>query len=116
MIAGHHLLQLYPRNQALARLGSRCDPPLQYAGLRRLLDAPQPAERVGEEGAPVFAVVPAVPEFEAVIVIGESQGGGHVLIRNRPAPVDVIQVTRAILQEDADRLPLSLADQGRVDI
>ena len=46
--------------------------------------------------------VAAVAEVELVVVAGELQRGGHLLVRQRPVAVEVVEVVRAVLQEDAD--------------
>ena len=39
-----------------------------------------------------------------------------LLIRQRPAPVCVVQIVRPILEEDADRLAFRLSDQRGIDV
>ena len=50
----------------------------------------------------MVAVVRAVAEDELVILAGELEGGGHVLIGEGPVAVLVVEVVPAVLQEDAD--------------
>ena len=62
--------------------------------------------------AVVAAVAPVVIDF----VAGEVEGAFHLLVGHPPvAAVDVL-VGAAVLEEDADRLRLVLADQGRIDV
>src|SRR5262245_55885681 len=49
-----------------------------------LFFAPEPAERIGEDGAAVFPVVAAVAVLELVIVLGELQRERHLLIGQGP--------------------------------
>src|SRR5437868_4819303 len=86
------------------------------AGRGRAVVSPQPTKRLRQDRAAVLAVVPAVAVLETVIVLGKFQGGSHLLVRQRPIAVRVIQIARSILHEDADWLRLGLADQGRVDV
>src|SRR5687767_11942310 len=85
--------------------------------MTRLL-APEPAQRVGKDRAAVFSTVPAVAEDELMIVAGELQRRGHFLVRERPVAVQIIEIIRAILQEDAERLRLLLrfANEPRVHV
>ena len=62
------------------------------------------------------AIMASVAVDESVIVSGELESCRHLLVRERPASVEVIEVIRAFLQEDSNRLPLSFADQCRVDV
>src|SRR5262245_55188864 len=78
--------------------------------------APQPAERLGQERAAVLVRVGAVAELEAVVVAAELARRRHLLVRERPVPVLVVEVVRAVLQEDAHRPLRVLADQSRVDV
>ena len=52
----------------------------------------------------MFAVVPLGTENEGVVVAGEFQGGGHVLIREGPIAVKIVEIVGAVLEEDAERL------------
>jgi hypothetical protein len=54
--------------------------------------------------------------FEAVVVAPEFQRGRHFLVRKWPVPELVVEVVRAVLQEDADRPDRSLPDERRVDV
>src|SRR5206468_1276673 len=51
---------------------------------------------------------------ESVIIPRELQALGHLLVGQGPVAVGVVEVVGAILEEDADRLPARLADQGFV--
>lgn len=62
------------------------------------------------------AIVATVAEGKLIVVAHEFQRGGHLLIRQRPVPMQVIEVVGPILQEDADRLLLGLADDAGVGI
>src|SRR4051794_27463116 len=78
------------------------------AALRRLprpVLAPEPAERVGQDGAAVSVAVETLAVDEPVVVPRELQGLGHLLVGQRPVAVGIVEVVGAILQEDADRLP-----------
>ncbi len=80
----------------------------------RLVVPPEPAERVRQDGAAVAVAVEAVAVDELVIVVGELEGLGHLLVGQRPVAVIVVQVVAAVLEEGADRLLRRLADQGLV--
>src|SRR5262249_1555420 len=80
------------------------------------LVAPQPAQRLRQDGAAVLAVVAAVAHHELVVVLHELQRRGHLLVRQRPVAVQVVEVVLAVLEEDADRLLLRLADHPRIDV
>src|SRR6266852_5430392 len=82
--------------------------------LRR--SAPQPAQSVGQERAAVLVRVTAVAVLEAVVVAPELQRGRHLLVRERPVPELVVEVVRAVLEEDADRPDRSLPDERGVDV
>src|SRR4051812_9872595 len=62
------------------------------------------------------AVVGAVAVFEAAVVAGELQGGSHFLIRERPVAELIVQIVRAVLQEDAERFVLGLANLFRINV
>ena len=72
------------------------DPWVEY------LITPEPAEGIGEEGAAVFVGVATVAEVEAVVVFGEFEGGGHLLVGEGPVAVGVVEVVGAVLEEDAE--------------
>src|SRR5262245_49263312 len=78
----------------LLLLGSR--------GAGVLVRPPQPAERLGQDGATMFAIVLAVAVLELVVVLGPFQGGSHLLVGQRPVAVEVVQVIGAVLQKDTD--------------
>ena len=79
-----------------------------------LVVAPEPAERVGQDGAAVLVAVEALAEDEFVVVPGERERLGHLLVGQGPVAVVVVEVVGAVLEEDADRLLGGLADQGLV--
>src|SRR5438105_377830 len=83
-------------------------------GRLRLPAPPEPAEGVGQDRAAVLVAVEAVPIDELVIIFGESQRLRHLLVGERPVAVIVVEVVGPVLEEDADRLPGGLADQGLV--
>src|SRR3954470_15829611 len=80
----------------------------------RLVLAPEPAERVGEDRLAVLAAVEALAVDEGVVIPLERQGLGHLLVGQGPVAVGVVEVVGAVLEEDADRLLVALADQGLV--
>src|SRR5439155_16515945 len=83
------------------------------AGSFRII-APQPPQRLGQNSAAVLAVVAFGAELEFVVVTHELQRRRHLLVRQRPVPVQIVQVVRAVLQKHSDRLFLRLADQRRI--
>ncbi len=85
-------------------------------GQRSEFRPPQPAKRVGQDGAAVLPVVRSVSEDEAVIIASEGERAGHLLVRERPVAVQVVQVVRTVLQENSDRLALRLADPSGNDV
>ena len=85
-------------------------------GERRQRGTPEPAEGIGQDRAAVLSAVAAGAEHELEIVAHERQRAGHLLVRQRPVAVEVVQVVRAVLQEDADRFALGLADPRGVDV
>ena len=52
---------------------------------------------------PVAVEAPA--EGEPIVVLLEREGPGHLLVRQRPVAVLVVQVVGPVLEEDANRLP-----------
>ena len=77
---------------------------------------PEPAHGVGKDLGGVLAVVSAVAPGMVDFVAGKDQRAFHFLVGHPPvAAIDVL-VVAAILQEDAERLGLILADQRRVDV
>src|SRR2546423_11456133 len=75
--------------------------------LRRLFSmiaAAHPALRVGQGCPAMFSVVAAIAEFELIVIPCKFQRSGHLLVRERPTAVQVIQIIRAILQKNANRL------------
>src|SRR5215207_5009946 len=79
---------------------------------------PEPPQRAGQERSPVLRAVPAGAKLELVVVAGKLQGCRHILVCERPVPVEVVQIRASILQENANRFRarLRFADQCRVDI
>src|SRR5581483_2253961 len=89
--------------------------PLNNAIRLRLIVPPQPAQRIRQYRPSVPVAVKAVPPLEFVIVTGKRERLRHLLIRERPVTVRVIQIVRAVLQKHADRFRrLRLADERRV--
>jgi len=72
---------------------------------------PEPTERIGQQRAAMFAVVPAVAELEFVIVAHEFQAGGHLLVRQWPVAVEVVEIICSVLKKNADGLLLRFADE-----
>jgi len=64
----------------------------------------------------VLVRVGPVAEDELIIVLRERQRLRHLLVRERPIPVLVVEIARPVLQENPQRLLLRLADQRRVDV
>ena len=64
----------------------------------------------------MFRRVGAVAHDEVVVVVHELQCCGHLLIGERPIAVLVVEVTRSVLQEHAQRLVVRLANYRRVDV
>src|SRR4051812_46313236 len=60
-----------------------------------LFVAPQPAQRVRQDGAAVLAVVAAVAVDELVVVLHVLQRRRHLLVGQRPVAVFVVQVAAA---------------------
>src|ERR1041385_5692199 len=91
---------------------------LQALRLRGLLlvIAEEPAHRLRQESATVLPVVGAGPVLEAEVVLLEPEGGLHLLVRQGPVPVLVVEVARAVLEEDPDGLGRRLPDQRGVDV
>ena len=54
--------------------------------------------------------------MNSVIVAHELERCGHLLIGQRPIPVEIVEVAGAILERNFDRLALRLANQPGVDI
>src|SRR5688572_9302199 len=79
--------------------------------------APEPAERIGKDGPAVLPRVTALAEHKGVIVAHELERRRHVLLRERPVTMQVVEIVAAILQEHAERLGgFSLPDQRRVNV
>ena len=62
----------------------------------------------------MLRAVATLAEHEPVIVAGEFQRGGHLLIRQWPVAKLPVQIVLSTLQEDPNRLPGCLADEGGV--
>ena len=56
----------------------------------------------------------ALAEDELVVVALVFQGGRHLPIRERPVAMHVVEIRRAVLEENANGLLVGLADQGGV--
>ena len=59
---------------------------------------------------------PPVAPVVVDLVAGEDQGPLHLLVGHPPVAAVDVQVGAAVLEEDADRLRLVLADQRRIDV
>src|SRR5262245_59511568 len=68
----------------------------------RFVITPQPAQADGQDRAPVPVAVKSESPLEFEIVAGERQRFGHLLVRQRPIAVRIVQIVLAILQKDAD--------------
>src|SRR5579872_6591499 len=75
---------------------------------------PQPSERLRKDRLPLARAVETVTEDELVIVAGKRERLRHLLRREGPVAVVVIEIVLAILKEDADGLPRRLADHRLV--
>lgn len=53
---------------------------------------------------------------ELVIVFGEGEGLGHLLVREPPITVGVVQVVASVLKPDPKRAFLFLADESGIDV
>src|SRR5215510_4715911 len=84
--------------------------------LRRLVSSPEPSQGIGQQGRAVFRCVGAIPKLEAVVVVHELERRSHLLVGQWPVAVLVVQVARAVLQEDPDRFWFRLADDSRIDV
>ena len=78
--------------------------------------APQPAERVGQDRGALDVVVAPVSRDEADVVARVLEGAGHRLVPDPPVAAVDVQVAAAVLEEDADRPRLGLADEGGVHV
>ena len=58
----------------------------------------------------MFSGVRAITHYELIIIVLKLQRGRHLLIRERPVPVLIIQIARSVLQEYPNRFPFCLAD------
>src|SRR6266487_1233574 len=66
-----------------------------------MIVAPEPTQRIRENGPAVAIAVEAVPVLEPVVVPGVRQGLRQRLIGERPVAVRVVEIVFAVLQEDA---------------
>lgn len=58
----------------------------------------------------------ALSEHEFVVVIQVLQGGGHLLVAERPVAVGIVEISPAILQPEAEGFALGGADQVGVGV
>src|SRR5436309_13919638 len=65
--------------------------------------APEPAQRIRQEGAPAPVAVEPPAEDELVVLPPQLQGLGHLLLRQRPVAVPVPEMVCAVPQYYADR-------------
>ena len=77
---------------------------------------PEPARGVGENLGRVLTVVAAVAPIVVDLVAGEAQGAFQFLIGHPPVAAVDVEVVRAVLEEDADRLRLIFSNQGGIDV
>src|SRR5215831_10978842 len=90
---------------AALRIGDTIAPPT--GGMRarlRLIPAPEPPQRVGQDRAAVAVAEEPLAVLEAVVVAGERERFGEREVRERPVAVRVVEIVRAVLKEDANRL------------
>ena len=78
--------------------------------------SPNPAEGVGKKSAPVLDAVASVGGDEFVIVFGEGEGLGHLLVREPPIAVGVVEVVASVLKPDPKGAFLFLADECGIDV
>ena len=78
--------------------------------------APQPAQRVGQDRGALDVVVAPVALDEADVVARVLEGARHRLVPDPPVAAVDVQVTAAVLEEDADRPRLGLADERRIRV
>src|SRR6056297_1657248 len=60
--------------------------------LFRLHIAPEPAEGVRQYRAAMSTIMAAISEDKLVVITGKFQCGGHSLIGERPAAVEIVQI------------------------
>lgn len=72
---------------------------------------PQPAQGLWQQGAAVDHVVAALPEDELVPVTSVMQRLRQCLVGEAPAPVRVVKVVGARLEESRDRPALRRPDE-----
>jgi hypothetical protein len=76
--------------------------PVWFAGrdrsrCRNWFIRPEPAEIIGKPQASCLGIMPPLSPGEPVLVTREPQGGGHVLIAQRPVAEKVVEVITALL-------------------
>ena len=78
--------------------------------------APEPAKGVRKNGGAVLRIVRAGAILKLEIIPREFQRRCHVLIGEWPVAMRVVQIVRALLEKDTDRLrfALRLTNEGRV--
>ena len=77
---------------------------------------PPPTQRVGQDRGAVVAVVAAGARDEPHVVARILERAGHRLISDPPVAAVDVEVAAPILEEDADRPRLGLANERRVGI
>src|SRR5205085_1351188 len=85
-------------------------------GLRRIIIAPEPGERLGRFGVALRAVVAAGAEAEVEVVALHLQRVRHLDVLEWPASENVLQVLAAIAQPDTDVLARRFPDGERKDV
>ena len=81
-------------------------------GDRLRIIAPEPSQRLGKHRRAVPVAVAVLAQFDAHVVAGELQRGGHSRILEIPAARVVDEILPAGLHEDADRPRLGAANQA----
>ena len=84
--------------------------------LRILSLPPDPAEGVGEELAAFLDAVTAFGGDEFVIVFGEGEGFGHLLVGEPPIAVGIIEVLATVLKPDAKGSLILLPNERRISV
>lgn len=84
--------------------------------MRILSLPPDPAEGVGEESAAFLDAVTSVGGDEFVIVFGEGEGFGHLLVGEPPIAVGIIEVLATVLKPDAYGAFVLLPNERRISV
>src|SRR5690554_405010 len=96
--------------------------------IRRFVSLPQPAQDIREDGTAMLPRVPAVsPRMVHLvtrtrqvppvgIAVGPFESGQHLLVREKPMSVLVVQIIRAVLQKNLYGFDRVLANERRIQI